>query len=287
VGLLVGRAADQSIKKGKSSMRNPSAFYCGTVLAVALLFCRNGWSQETTAELLDAASEELRAARLSEKEIQVRLKIVENVATVKAYYPHADGGRPETRNSKYWKLNQDGSYIPRGSPTRAIRDLWQTKSGIRCAKLSALVMLKAMIDVADVKRLAGLDDMLQGKVIPNELRKQGIGTLFDRPDPKDGEIFQTAELLPGDEVWFENPYFERLSDSLQRRYVGQEGHHVFYIGGEKVMDMYSREPLSVEDFQETFLQWKSVRIVAEEEQCEPKAADFQIKAVRRVIVDRA
>jgi len=75
------------------------------------------------------------------------LKIVENVATVKAYYPHADGGRPEYRNSKYWKLNQDDSYIPRGSPTQAIRDLWRTESGIRCAKLSAIVMLKAMIDV--------------------------------------------------------------------------------------------------------------------------------------------
>jgi len=66
-----------------------------------------------------------------------------------------------------------------------------------------------------------------------------------------------------------------------------KGHHVFYIGGGKVMDMYSREPLSLEDFRKTFLRWKSVKIVAEQEQCEPKAADFQIKAVRRVIVDKA
>jgi hypothetical protein len=95
------------------------------------------------ARLLNAAREELRAARLSDKEIQVRLKIVENVATVKAYYPHADGGRPESRNSRYWKLNRDGSYIPRGSPTQAIRDLWRTESGVRCAKLSALVMLES------------------------------------------------------------------------------------------------------------------------------------------------
>ena len=266
-------------------MRNQSALCCGAVLA--LLFCRSGWSQERTAGLLDTAREELRAVGISEKEIQVRLKIVENVATVRAYYPHADGGRPEYRNSKYWKLNQDDSYIPRGSPTQAIRDLWQTESGIRCAKLSALVMLKAMIDVADAKRLAELDDMLQGKVIPNGLPGKGIGTLFDKPNPKSGEIFQTAELLPGDEVWFKNPYFERLSRSLQRRYVGQEGHHVFYIGGGKVMDMYSREPLPVEEFRKTFLRWKSVKIVAEKEQCQPKAVDFQIKAVRRVICNKS
>ena len=238
-------------------------------------------------EVIGRGAQRLRATSLSEKEIQLRLKIVENVATVKAYYPHADGGLPETRNSRYWKLNQDGSYIPRGSPTKAIRDLWRTESGVRCAKLSALVMLKAMIDVADEKRLAELDDMLRGKVIPNELPNKGIGTIFYKPDPKQGKIFQTAELIPGDEVWFENPYFVRLSRSLQQRYVGQEGHHVFYIGGGKVMDMYSRRPLAVEDFRKTFLGWKSVRIVAAKEQSEAKAADFQIKAVRRVIVDKS
>jgi hypothetical protein len=268
-------------------MRNLSALYIGIGLAAgALLFCRSGWAQEATAGLVDAASKELRAAKLSEKEIQVRLKIVENVATLKAYYPHADGGRPESRNSKYWKLNEDGSYIPRGSAMQAIRDLWQTESGIRCAKLSAIVMLKAMIDVADEKRLAELDDMLQGKVIPNELPNKGIGIFFDQPAPKKGKTFQPEELLPGDEVWYENPYFKRLSRSLQQKYVGQEGHHVFYIGGGNVMDMYSRKPLSVEDFRKTFLQWKSVRIVAEQEQSEPKAADFQIKAIRRVIVEK-
>ncbi len=266
-------------------MLNRSALYCGTVLAAALLFCRTGWSQETTARLVDAAREELRAAGLSQQETQVRLMIVENVAALNAYYPHADGGRPEYRNPKYWKPNRDGSYVPRGSATQAIRDLWQTKSGIRCAKMSAIVMLKAMIDVADAKRLAELDQMLAGKVIPNELPKNGIGTLFEKPDPKHGKIFQTSELLPGDEVWFENPYFRRLSRSLQRKYVGQEGHHVFYIGGGKVMDMYSREPIGVEDFHKTFLHWKSVTIAAEQEHRDPKSADFQIKAVRRVIVD--
>lgn len=268
-------------------MRNLSASCYGAVLAaMALLFCRSGWTQEPSATSLDAAREELRAAGLSEKEIQVRVKIVENVATVKAYYPHADGGRPEIRNSKYWKLNQDGSYIPRDSATQAIRDLWKTESGIRCRKLSALVMVKAMLDVADAKRVAELDDMLRGKVIPNELPNDGIGTLFGRPKPKNGETFQAAELLAGDEVWFKNPYFERLSRSLQRRYVGQEGHHVFYIGGGKVMDMYSREPRTIGDFRKTFLRWKSVRIVAEQEQREPTAEEFQIKAILRVIVNK-
>jgi hypothetical protein len=49
--------------------------------------------------------------------------------------------------------------------------------------------------------------------------------------------------------------------------------------------MYSREPLSIENFRKTFLRWKSVRIAAEQEKREPKAVEFQIKSVRRVIVD--
>jgi hypothetical protein len=81
-------------------------------------------------------------------------------------------------------------------------------------------------------------------------------------DPKDGEVFQQEELLPDDEVWFDNPYFERLSEELQDQYRGQEGHHVFYVGGGKVMDMYSREPVPIEEFCDTFLRWGSVTTVA-------------------------
>jgi hypothetical protein len=237
------------------------------------------------ARLLGVARDELRAAKRPEKEIRLRLKIVENVATVKAYFPRADGGPPETRNAKYWVENDDGYYVPRGRPTEAIRDLWRTTSGIRCHKLSTLVMLKALIDVADAKQLAELDNMLRGKVIPDDLPDEGIGTLFDEPAAKNGEVYQQDEFLPGDEVWFDNPYFDRLSRKKQSKYRGQEGHHVFYVGGGQVMDMYSREPTALEEFRETFLRWGSVRTVAEKEDCEPKAEEFQIKAVRRVILD--
>lgn len=285
-------------------MRTFRKAWCVIAAVTTVSFCATGFLQEqdnvharekskggqriSAAELerlLDEARDELQAADLSEKEIQLRLKIVENVATVKSYFPHVIGGPPETRNAKYWVENDEGSYVPRGRPTEAIKDLWRTTSGIRCHKLSTLVMLKGMIDVADQKQLSRLDDMLDGKVIPNDLPDEGIGTLFEHPDPKDGEIFQPDEFLPGDEVWFDNPYFERLSEKLQSKYRGQEGHHVFYVGGGKVMDMYSREPDSIEDFRETFLRWGSVKIVAKEEDREPEADEFQIKSVRRVIVE--
>jgi hypothetical protein len=257
---------------------------CLAFVAVIPAFCQIATADEHTDALLKTADKELRSARLSDKEIELRLKIIENVAALKAYYPHADGGRPEYRNPKYWKLNSDGSYVPRGSACEAVRDLWHSESGVRCSKLSALVLIKAMIDTANEKRLAELDEMLRDKVIPNELPNRGVGTLFTKPKPKNGETFATAELLAGDQVWFDNPYFDRLDRAEKRKYVGQEGHHVFYIGGGKVMDMYGREPLPVEEFRKTFFHWKSVRIVSERENRRPRADEFQIKAVRRAIV---
>jgi hypothetical protein len=237
------------------------------------------------ARLLDSARKELQAAGVSEKEMELRLKIVENAATVKAYYPHADGGRPETRNSKYWAENDEGSYVPRDNPTESIKDLWQTTSGIRCRKLSALVMIKAIIDVSDAKQLARLNVLMRDKVIPNELPNDGLGTVFEQLRAKHGNIFQNNEFLPGDEVWFDNPYFEQLSRKQQSKYRGQEGHHVFYVGNDQVMDMYSREPTKIEEFRLTFLDWGSVKTVAKNENRQPKADDFQIKAVRRAIRD--
>ena len=112
--------------------------------------------------------------------------------------------------------------------------------------------------------------------------------LFDEPDPEKGEIFQKAELLPGDELWFENPYFQRSVARLQpegRRWTGRpprllhrrrEGHgHVQPRAA--VRGGLSKDFPSMEERDNR----------GRAEQCEPKAADFQIKAVRRVIVDKA
>jgi ADP-ribosylglycohydrolase/protein-glutamine gamma-glutamyltransferase-like protein len=292
------RLAPGPTNRTKTLTPDPCRSRCAIAVIIAAALCLAGAEQgpgdsssdpksgvANLSHLLNVARDELHAAQLSEREIQLRLKIIENVATVKAYFPHAYGRRPETRNSKYWVQNDEGNYVPRRKPTESIKDLWRTTSGIRCRKLSTLVMLKGLIDVADARQIGKLDEMLRGKVIPNDLPNEGIGTLFEELDPKQGEVFQNDEFLPGDEVWFDNPYFEQLSNKLQSRYRGQEGHHVFYIGGGNVMDMYSREPVSIDDFRETFLAWGSVKAVAKDQELEPKAEDFQIKAVRRVIFD--
>jgi Protein-glutamine gamma-glutamyltransferase len=280
---------------GENYMRGSRISRCVVLVAVLILLAvehANGREKKSSglevrsaklARLLDSARNELQTAGIAEKEIELRLKVVENTATVKAYYPHADGGRPESRNPKYWRQNDEGSYVPRENPVESIKDLWQTTSGIRCRKLSALVMIKAIIDVSDAKQLAQLNALMRDKVIPNELPNDGVGQLFQQLRPKHGKVFQNDEFLSGDEVWFENPYFSQLSRKQQSQYRGQEGHHVFYVGGGQVMDMYSREPTKIENFRHTFLDWGSVQTVAKNEKRRAKADEFQIKQVRRAI----
>ena len=244
----------------------------------------HAYSMEKTElkRLIQEAKEELKKAKLSNQETQLRLAIVRNVATVKAYFPHVIGGPPEYRNEKHWVENDDGFFIPNGSPSEAIKNLWVTISGVRCHKLSSLVMFKGLIDVSNRQQIAKLDAILKDRVIPSDLDDEGVGLFFDEPEPKNGETFQAGEFLAGDEVWFDNPYFDRLEPKEQSRYRGQEGHHVFYVGCGKLMDMYDRTPIDIEEFRESFLSWASVNIVANREKRQPVASDFQIKEVRRV-----
>ncbi|MFO1063185.1 MAG: hypothetical protein U0892_04870 [Pirellulales bacterium] len=277
----------------QAPMYAPRPLYIAVFICLTYLFglpdARAQQSQpdmgsQRLVQLVEQARRELTAIGLSQPEIALRLKIIENVATVKVYYPHADGGRPEYRNPKLWEENEEGSYVPKKNPERAINDLWKTTSGVRCRKLSALILIKSIYDVSDAKRKGEMNELLVGKVIPNDLDNDGAGTFYVQPDAKNGDAFLTGELSAGDEVWFENPYFDRLSERNQSRYRGQEGHHVFYVGGGRVMDMYEREPHDVEEFRTSFLKWRSVRTVAEDDNVTPTADDFQIKSVRRAIL---
>jgi len=234
----------------------------------------------------DSVSKELAAAKLPEHELRLRLKILENVATGKTYFPHPARGLPETRNSKYWKPGDEG-YVPIGSATEAIRDLWRTQNGIQCYKYSTLIMIKAMIDLADKSRISELDELLGGKVIPNDLPQDGIGTLFTELEPKNGKFFSVSELIPGDQVYFKNPYYSRLTAGMMQAkpggYLGQQGYEVFYFGDGKVIPIYGGKAQSIATFREGLRQWTSVKDVAAKERRDPQAEDFQITCVRRAI----
>lgn len=159
---------------------------------------------------LENISRNMRDQGVPEAEISARIQLLRNVRTGETYFP--DGpGKPEIRNPEHWKENEHGSYVPKGSAVEAIRDLWRTKNGIQCNKYSKFAMIKTVIDNADARQLALLDEVLDGLEIPNELPTGGIDMFYESMEPKNGEYFEEGELLPGDQIWFENPYMDRLS----------------------------------------------------------------------------
>ena len=231
-------------------------------------------------KVLRAAREEMQEEGLPEREIQMRTTILENTAMGRTYFPESED-RPEIRNPEFWQLNAEGYYIPKDRPTDAIEDLWRTDNGMQCFKYSTFIMLKSIIDNADEKEKAKLDDLLRGKVIPNDLDEAVYDVFFAHPEPKNGIAFQEDELLPGDQIWFENPYFDRLSAKQQEKenYKGEQGSNVFYAGNGNVMGIYGGTVKSIEEYREGMLGWNSVQRVPD---ADPSA--FQIKSVRRVIV---
>lgn len=159
---------------------------------------------------LENISRNMRDQGVPEAEISTRIQLLRNVRTGETYFP--DGpDKPEIRNPEHWKENEHGSYVPNGSAVEAIRDLWRTKNGIQCNKYSKFAMIKTVIDNADARQLALLDEVLDGLEIPNELPSGGVDMFYESMEPKNGEYFDESELLPGDQIWFENPYMDRLS----------------------------------------------------------------------------
>jgi|GEM_PF-5952270 len=242
--------------------------------------------EKLTKEMVDQAREEMRAKGLGDSEIQFRLKILENVHRGKTYFPdRRNKDLPERRNPEFWKETADG-YVPKGRPTDSINDLWKSKNGIQCNKYSALITIKANIDMADEKRRKELDDLFRDKVIPNDLKKGGFGTFFTDPKPKNGDTFEPGELLPGDQIWFENPRFEKLTPEAQKksRYMGEQGSNLYYLGDGKVIGIYGAHKVStIDEYRQGMLGWSSVQDWNKFRDPDATKDDFQIKSCRRAI----
>lgn len=228
--------------------------------------------------------EEMRRAGLSEAEIRFRLKVLENVHKGKVHFPNTKKKLFETRNSEFWKETGDG-YVPRGDASSAINDLWKSKNGIQCYKYSSIIMLKSHLDVADADRLKELNRMFKDKVLPNDLESEGNGVFYENLTPKNGDTFGVDELLPGDQIWFENPYFERLKPERQddEDFTGEQGSNIFYAGNGKVISIYGGNVMSLDAYRRGMLQWATVSQWNKYRDPDASKDDFQIKSVRRPI----
>jgi hypothetical protein len=163
---------------------------------------------------------------------------------------------------------------------------------IWCRPLSRIFPIKANIDLAgdDPAKLAELDKVLKtfwataGK---NPFLRDVSG------EPKDNRKgFQKDELLPGDQIWFENPYARLISDAEweERGFRGEEGSNVFYLGGGRIIDIYRSHPIkTIEEKQRSMMggsTWPSVDYAAAEQQKNPVAYEKMIQGLDKKYKDR-
>jgi hypothetical protein len=170
------------------------------------------------------------------------------------------------RNPAYWVLKNDSFVIAPGvDPVDAIEDLWKLHGAdgvpvprIRCLKYTTLILIQGIIQhFRTTGNSAGIDAMnhfLANKVIPDDLPNKGYDILWKRH-------YETDRLLPGDQVWFDNPFFERGRDLFREQFqqdalhagkdpehaatwarlrakavtAGEEGSNAFYVGNDQFM----------------------------------------------------
>lgn len=175
----------------------------------------------TSVAILSRAAEILGHAAISDGERQVRLQVVRAALTGRVIRPSDES--PEIRNPAYWILVNDRFVVAPGvDPIAAIEDLWVLHGAdgvpiprIRCLKFTTLILIQGLIQhfrtTDNGLGLTALNQFLRRRVIPEELPKKGDGILWDRH-------FDADRLLPGDQVWFDNPFFHSGRELLREQF---------------------------------------------------------------------
>ncbi len=226
-------------------------------------------SQQLTTDqeqILARAREILKKAAVSDAEQGIRLQILK--AAMTGTVIRSDDDNPETRNPKYWTLSgeapNDAFVVAAESmPVKAIADLWVVHNNdgvpiprIRCYPYSTLILIEGYIqyfrETSNTAGLAALNRLIGHRRIPKGLPNGGDDLLWKRRLGGDN-------LLPGDQAWFDNPFFDRgrvlmreelyqqairegqspknaaalAKTSIESLTAGEEGSNVFYIGDDK------------------------------------------------------
>jgi hypothetical protein len=229
--------------------------------------------------ILDRAREILQKTAVTVAEREVRLQVLKAVLTGTVIRP--DDDYPEMRNPKHWILSNDTFVVAPGStPIEAIADLWVAHENdgvpiprIRCYKYSSLTLIEGFIqyfrETGNAAGLAALNRLLADRIIPQGLPNHGNDLLWKNHPP-------SGRLLPGDQVWFDNPFFDRGRELIRREaydqavregkspaaataagnatteslIAGEEGSNVFCLGDDKfIRGAHSLSRLCRDSFQ--------------------------------------
>ena len=270
--------------------------------------------------LLATATAQLKNSGLSAAQQDVRIEVLEAVLTGTVQLPA--GGTVGTRNPTCWTNpagNAHDHYVVAAGQTaeRAIDDMWDGlyTPKVWCWKYSSLIMVEGLFRYFQGQgNLAGinaLNGIIGNKIIPSGLPSYGNGTLWTvRPEedaPATG--YALSSLLPGDQIWFQNPYFEQGKAILVQNAraaaiaagksqaeinkavaaaealaTGEEGSNVFYIGNDQVVRIYGdhTRTYTIEEYESWVMSDNTVQAyIAAGHQVSP--SDFKIMRVRSVI----
>ena len=211
--------------------------------------------------ILTRAGEILTQAGVHGAPQQLRLQVIRATMTGTTIRPGDD--YPEARNPRHWTMDvaADAFVVaPTSTPVEAIDDLWVVHENdgvpiprIRCLKYSSLIFIEGFIQyfraTGNAAGLAALNRLIGGREIPGGLPNGGHELLWQQRDGGD-------HLLPGDQVWFDNPFYktgkkllreqsyqQALRDgqapaaaaatadaAVEALTVGEEGSNVFFLG---------------------------------------------------------
>jgi hypothetical protein len=215
-------------------------------------------------QILARARDILKQAGVDDAEREVRLLALKGVMTGIVIRPDDDD--PDVRNPKHWTLVDDAFVVALNStPVEAITDLWVVHENdgvptprIRCYKYTSLVIINAYIQyfrqTGNAAGLIAINRLIGHRSIPQGLPNCGDGLLWTRR-------MGSENLLPGDQVWFDNPYYDRGQKLIYKEkyeqainegqspaeatatakvitaslIASEEGTNVFYLGDGKII----------------------------------------------------
>ena len=213
-------------------------------------------------QLLAKARAILKKTTLPAAEQEVRLRILDAAMAGTVITP--DDDNPEVRNPNYWAISKGACVVaPNSTASEAISDLWIVHENdgvpvprIWCYKYALLIMVEGYIqyfrDTGNTAGLTAIDNLIAHGDFPRDLPGDTDRLLWTRRCGDD-------HLLPGDQVWFENPYFESgkelirqeafrdaiaagksaqeaaasAKDTVAAYAAGEEGSNIFYLGDQR------------------------------------------------------
>ena len=206
---------------------------------------------------IKAAEKELTEKKITGREFELRIAILKTIKSRKFEYPDES-----TKYQPIWPTSLwEESWVPKKGIdlVEAIKGTYRTdEAKIWCKSLSTIIIVKANIDLAEKNNTM------------KEL-KSAIGKWNDNYNPfyeskqlpAKVQAWTLDQLLPGDQIWFQNPYANFYDKDYNGKkwggpYTGEEGSNTFYIGNGKTVSIYSQLVTTVEKKQESMLQWRSV-----------------------------